>query len=218
MTNISLPPEMEKYAAALRAEKERLNAEKEKIDGEIAVVDQLISTMENFSGDFTKWREANSTESKGIHSHISERDIRKCRTQQTALEEIARLSGGIANATEAGKLIHKTKLTNGKVGSVVSGVHRIMSDKDQWEWISPGTFRRLTPLSEKSGDSQPEAAAEVSPEPSSEAPAEPSSEAPPRINVGGTPEKVGDADEVNSALIGQTDPEEEIVPPTELNS
>ena len=218
MTNISLPPELEQYAATLRAEKERLIGEKETIDREIAVLDQRISTMDAFSGDFTKWREGNSTEPKRIHGHISFKDIGKCRTQQAALEEIARLSGGIANATEAGKIIKKTKLTKGKVGSVISSVHRIMSDKEKWEWISPGTFQLLTPLSEKQGDSQPEAPSEVPLDPSSEVPPESTSEAPPESTSEAPPEKVGDADEVNSALIGQTDPEEEIVPPTELNS
>lgn len=214
MTKISIPEEVEKYLVSLRAEKERLNAEQEKLNEEFSAVDQQISAIETFSDGFTKWREATSAETRGIHSHITARDLAKCRTQQAALEEIARLSGGIANASEAGKLIEKTKLTKGKVSSVISGVHRIMSDKDQWEWISPGTFQRLTPLSEKHGDSQPEASAEVS----SDAPAEPSSKVPPESTSETPPENEAQDDEVSSVPVGQTDREEEIVPRTELNS
>ena len=226
MSKLSITPEIEDYAASLRSEKERLIAEKEKIDGELAAVDQQILTMEKFTGNFTKWRESHSTEAKGLHGHINVRDIAKCRTQQEALEKIAELSDGVANASEAGRLIYETKLTKGKVGSVISGVHRIMSDKERWEWISPGTFRLLTPLSVTRGNPQPEVSpeaypgpsSEALPEPTSEAPAEPSSEAPPESTSEAPPGKVGDGDEVNSALIGQEDPEEEIVPPTESNS
>ena len=214
MIKISIPGEVEAYLVSLRSEKERLSAGIAKLNEDLATVDEQISAVETFSGGFTKWREENSTEAKGIHSHISIRDIARCRTQEAALEKIAELSDGLANATEAGKLIQKTKLTKAKVGSVISGVYRIMSDKKKWEWISPGTFRLLTALSEEQGDSQPEASAEVS----SEASLEPWSEAPPEPSSKAPSEDAGNPAVVNPLLIDQTHTEEENVPPTELDA
>ena len=91
----------------------RLCTEDEQLTKELDEVRKQISDIRLALSVHGKWREVNPTEGSGIHDHIKPRDISRCRTQREALEKIAMLSGGIANATEAAKIIANTKLSKG---------------------------------------------------------------------------------------------------------
>lgn len=69
--------------------------------------------------------------------------IKKCKTQKEALYEIARMCGGQVKAKEASKLMMAAGLTNGKLSSMASTVHRLLHEGDDWEYIEPGVFRFL---------------------------------------------------------------------------
>ena len=136
--------DLEEWLHRLCAEDEQLTKELEEVRAQIAEIRLAL-------GVHGKWREANPPEGEWIHDHIKPRDISRCQTQRDALEKIAMLSGGIANATEAAKIIVNTKLSKGKQTSVVSDVHGIMTNDESWEWVAPGTFRLRAYASQEQG-------------------------------------------------------------------
>ena len=71
-----------------------------------------------------------------------------CRTQREALREIAKLRGGIVRAREAAPLILRAGLSKGKLTSVVSTVHNLLNSGEEWEYVEPGTFRLIAPISD----------------------------------------------------------------------
>ena len=75
---------------------------------------------------------------------VTAADIAHCRTQRAALREIARLNEGIVRATEAGDLILAAGLSEAQRSSIITTIHRYMSQSDDWEWTEPGTFRLKT--------------------------------------------------------------------------
>ena len=133
------------------------------------------------------------------------------------------LSGGIANATEAAKIIVKTNLSKGKQTSVVSGVHGIMTNDESWERVSPGTFRLRAYASQEQG----EGLAEGSPDegddkdidnPSSNDALSPSSEPKGETLPVEPPGYEDGAGETDLPLNGQITPVEGSSLPTETNS
>ena len=208
--------DLEEWLHRLCAEDEQLTKELEEVRAQIAEIRLAL-------GVHGKWREANPPEGEGIHDHIKPRDISRCRTQRDALEKIAMLSGGIANATEAAKIIVNTKLSKGKQTSVVSGVHGIMTNDESWEWVAPGTFRLRAYASQEQGGEL----TEVSPDEGDDKdrdnlssnhalslPSEPKGETVPMAPPGDE----DDAGEDDFPSNGQTSPVEESSLPTKTNS
>lgn len=72
---------------------------------------------------------------------VAPADIAHCKTQRSALYEIARLNDGIVRATAAGDLIMAAGLTDAKRASVIATAHRFLIHSADWEWTDPGTFR-----------------------------------------------------------------------------
>ena len=80
--------------------------------------------------------------SRGRHSHIVPGQIRHCHTQHAALQEIARLSDGLVNATDAAPLIMAAgKTQSTERSSVISTLHKYMTDENVWEWHDHGVYR-----------------------------------------------------------------------------
>lgn len=72
---------------------------------------------------------------------VTATDIAHCQTQRAALRAIARLNEGIVRTTAAGDLILAAGLSEAQRSSVITTIHRYMSQSDDWEWTEPGSFR-----------------------------------------------------------------------------
>ena len=66
-----------------------------------------------------------------------------CRTQREALHTIARHNDGIVRARDAAQLIYDAGLSRGKLSSVISTTHNLLSYGYEWERVAPGMFRLI---------------------------------------------------------------------------
>ena len=79
---------------------------------------------------------------KKLHGHLTPSHIAHCTTQRTALEEIAKLSRGLANPTEAAIIIMDAGMSKSKErSSLVSTLQKLLGDEDVWEWRDAGVYR-----------------------------------------------------------------------------
>ena len=116
--------------AELYTKQAQLAEEDQETARDIAAVERTMSILE-----------AKPNEPK---DKVTAADIAHCRTQRAALREIARLNEGIVRATEAGDLILAAGLSEAQRSSIITTIHRYMSQSDDWEWTEPGTFRLKT--------------------------------------------------------------------------
>ena len=129
--------EFEQYLSNLRYREEQLLRETQEIREQIGCAEVVLE-------GFLNWRLKNPpTDAIGRHNHVQPNDIAHCPTQRAALEEIARLSGGLVNATDAARVIVEVGKWSGNLGSVGATVYKIMNESKDWEWVEPGVFRLL---------------------------------------------------------------------------
>ena len=127
----------QRYLHDLHTKEKILTKELESVQHQIRQADEVLSA-------FGQWSETASPEAphdQGRHSHIGPDDIAHCPTQHAALQEIARLSGGLANATSAADVLLGAGMTQAKKRSLVSTLGNFLSDEDVWEWVEPGVYR-----------------------------------------------------------------------------
>lgn len=120
----------------LRSEKANLEkkyqAELEKINNNILSVQR---TLELLSGEIV---------SKGKPApqlRFDMVDIAKAKSQIEAVKIMARQSNGVVNITQAADTLIRAGRSTGKRRNLVSGLHNILSNSDEWEWVSPGNFK-----------------------------------------------------------------------------
>ena len=121
-----------------------LYAREEELTRELADVQDRIETAKKYKSIFDAWSVEKSHESadeNGKHGHLGPQDIAYCTTQHEALKQIARLSGGLVNPTEAASIVLDAGLSQGKKSSVVSTLSGYTSNEDVWEWVDAGLYR-----------------------------------------------------------------------------
>ena len=116
--------------AELYTKQAQLTEEDQDTDLDIAAVERTMSILE------AKTHEP--------EARVTAADIAHCQTQRAALREIARLNDGIVRATTAGDLILAAGLSKATRASIMTTIHRYMSQSDDWEWTEPGAFRLKT--------------------------------------------------------------------------
>ena len=129
--------EFEQYLSDLRAQEDRLLQETQEIQSHISCVE---AALEGFMG----WKSGNPPrDALSRHSHVQPEDLAHCPTQRAALEQIAWMSDGLVNATDAARVIVEVGKWSGNLGSVGATVYKIMSESNDWKWVEPGVFRLL---------------------------------------------------------------------------
>ena len=117
----------------------------------VELYDRLANEMREQLGEAEKFVEGLIERGEGVpsirpsakmlHSHITTNDVAHCTTQRTALEEIARLSGGLVNPTEAAVIIMDAGMTRSKERrTVVSTLQKLVAEEDTWEWSDSGVL------------------------------------------------------------------------------
>ena len=124
----------------LCSRRDHLIQETNEIEGEIQVLKEAFEIA-------TQWKEGQTSQSPANrHSHIRPERLSHFPTQHDALMEIARLSDGCANATDAAPLMVEAGLSKGKRRSIISTLHKFQSERTNlWQWVEPGLFRLLEP-------------------------------------------------------------------------
>ena len=121
-----------------------LHAREEELEKELADVRERKEVAEKFRHVFDAWAAEKVPEPAGEgkrHSHLGPQDIAHCTSQHEALKEIARLSGGLVNPTEAASIVLDAGLSRGKKSSVVSTLSGYLAKDDIWEWVDAGVYR-----------------------------------------------------------------------------
>ena len=121
-----------------------LHAREEHLEKELADVRERKEVAEKFRHVYDAWAAEKVPEptSEGKrHNHLGPQDITHCTSQHEALKEIARLSGGLVNPTEAASIVLDAGLSRGKKSSVVSTLSGYLSKDDTWEWVDAGVYR-----------------------------------------------------------------------------
>lgn len=138
-----------------------------------------VEEAEKFMARFAEWANnlpKDRPNRPRRHDHITADDIAHCRTQRAAMREIATLSGGGANPTEAAAIIMEAGLTKSeKPGSLVSTLQKLLSDELEWEWIDYGVYKLRefeAPELEEIEDSEELAASSLSADAASLSPAD----------------------------------------------
>jgi hypothetical protein len=127
----ALVRETENIIADLRSRKERLETALAETEADIDAAERFLLLLAGSMGN---------EEAEPQHV-IGPDDIASCKTQRSALYEIAKRNKGIVKVTDAGNLIQEAGLSAGKTASVIATIHNFMSESDDWEWIEPGSFR-----------------------------------------------------------------------------
>ena len=113
--------------AELYAKQAQPTEDDQDIAHDIAAVERTMSILET---------PANQTAAKATAA-----DIANCRNQRAAVREIAKRNDGIVRPIEACDLILEAGLSQALRSSIITTMHRYMSQSDEWEWAAPGTFR-----------------------------------------------------------------------------
>lgn len=116
--------------AELYAKQAQPTEDDQDIAHDIAAVERTMSVLET---------KPNETAAKATAA-----DIANCRNQRAAVREIARLNDGIVRPIEACDLILEAGLSQAQRYSIITTMHRYLSQSDEWEWAAPGTFRLKT--------------------------------------------------------------------------
>ena len=123
-------PILNRLLADLLETQIQLAEEDQETAADIAAVQRTMSILET---------KANETAAK-----VTAADIANCRNQRAAIPEIARLNDGIVRPIEACDLILEAGLSQAQRSSIITTMHRYLSQSDDWEWTAPGTFRLKT--------------------------------------------------------------------------
>ena len=103
-----------------------------------------LEHAKRFIARFTEWKDGVpgvGTQNTKRHGHISSGELAHCKTQAEALREIARLSGGYCNATEAAPIVIEAGLTSSKkLNSVASTLQKALAKEGEWEKASRGLY------------------------------------------------------------------------------
>jgi hypothetical protein len=106
----------------------------DELDGEIAA---LETTLKIAGGTNTNAR-------AGRRLSISPNQLgARAHTLKEALEYMASQNDGIVHYAEARNAVMAAGLSRGKPRNVASHLYRMMRDDEDWEYVSPGTFRYL---------------------------------------------------------------------------
>lgn len=81
-----------------------------------------------------------------ILSSIDPRELEGLK-QYEALKKIATLNGGVVRVAEAKRLLLAAGLSKARPQNLVSHIHNLLKESDEFEWESRGTFRLVPPVS-----------------------------------------------------------------------
>ena len=118
-------PVLNRLLAELHDKQAQLAEEDQETAADIAAVQRTMSILE------TK-------------PNVTAADIANCQNQRADVREIARRNDGIVRPIEACDLILEAGLSQAQRSSIITTMHRYMSQSDEWEWAAPGTFRLKT--------------------------------------------------------------------------
>ena len=125
-------PELVQAVNVLTSEADQLRRKLELVERDLASIHQAMAVVARLRGV-----------SPG-ELQVPVVAIQHCGTYKEALYEIARMNGGVVNASVAAKLILAAGLKRKGTASPVSSLYQLMSKDDEWEKVSPGTFRLLS--------------------------------------------------------------------------
>ncbi len=109
---------------------------------QLSCVDKKIQNVAQIMSNVSEWNRDNPPIiGSDRHGHIKPDQVAHCTSQNAALQEIARLSGGLANPSSAADIIIAAGKTNGTKRGLVSTLSGFTSDEETWEWVEPGVYR-----------------------------------------------------------------------------
>lgn len=117
--------------ASLRAEQEHVRQEIDRLEHQIEAALTTLNLLTN---------EEDSPNTSERRAGIE--DVKGCSSHRAALEKIASIDGK-ANASAAARLLIQAGLSTSKPRNLTSSLYNLMQKSDEWEWITPGTFKTV---------------------------------------------------------------------------
>ncbi len=123
----------------LRSQKMALHKQLELIDGDLGALERTLNLL---YGNELPNKTDDTTQLKFIDDVNS---ISNARNQMEAIKIIACQNNWMVNATKVSDILIRAGKAKGKRRNLVATIYSMLSNSDEWEKVSPGTFRLVTP-------------------------------------------------------------------------
>ena len=136
--------DIERYVQELHREEKFHRGRADKFAAQRTKAEEALRALRELSVEFKEWNDQAIERRNRLkrHGHVTPEHIAHLDTQHAALQEIARLSDGLVNPTEAAHIVMEAGMTKSeRHGSLVSTLQKLLAEGDTWEWVDAGVYR-----------------------------------------------------------------------------